>query len=304
MRSMSKVKNIELYVMLIPGLVWVVVYKFMPLYGLTIAFKDFQLFLGRNIWEAIQQSPWIGFDNFEKLLNQSEFVRALRNTLLISVYKIIFLFPLPIILAILMNEIRAVVFKRTIQTLIYLPHFMSWIVVFGIFYTVFGGSGLVNQFLGVFGVEPISFFMSNALFRPLLVVSDGWKEVGWGTIVYLAAITSIDAEQYEAAELDGAGRFRKIVSITLPSMIPIITLMFILRLGSMLEAGFAQVLAMYNPSVYEVADIIQTYVYRIGLGQLNFSLATTLGLFESITGFVLVVSGNYICRKWLNRSLW
>jgi putative aldouronate transport system permease protein len=297
-------KNIDLYAMLIPGLLWALIFKFIPLYGLTIAFKDFELFLGNGVIDAIVKSKWVGFANFESLFASSDFVRALRNTLIISLYKIIFLFPLPILLALFLNELRSVIFKRSIQTLIYLPHFLSWIVVFGVFYIFLGNEGMINQILGFAGFSPIMFFTDTAVFRSVLVISDGWKEVGWGTIIYLATIASVDMEQYEAAEIDGAGRFSKMFKITLPAMIPIISLMLILRLGSMLEAGFGQVLAMYNPAVYDVADIIQTFVYRIGLGQMNFSLATALGLFESVIGFILVVSGNYLCRKLVGKSIW
>lgn len=298
------IKNMDLYVMLVPGLLWVIIFKFIPLYGLTIAFKNFQIFLGNGVVDAIVKSEWVGFANFESLFSSSDFVRALRNTLLISLYKIIFLFPLPVLLALLLNELRSVMFKRGIQTLIYLPHFLSWIVVFGVFYIFLGNEGMINQLLGFIGLPPVMFFTDISVFRSVLIISDGWKEVGWGTIIYLATIASVDMEQYEAAEIDGAGRFSKMFKITLPAMIPIISLMLILRLGSMLEAGFGQVLAMYNPTVYEVSDIIQTFVYRIGLGQMNFSLATALGLFESVIGFILVVSGNYLCRKLVGSSIW
>ncbi|WP_240762719.1 ABC transporter permease [Paenibacillus thalictri] len=297
-------KHIDLYVMLIPGLLWVVIFKFIPLYGLTIAFKNFQLFLGDGIADAIYKSQWVGLAHFESLFISPDFGRALRNTVLISVYKIIFLFPLPVLLALLLNELRSAIFKKSIQTFIYLPHFLSWIVVFGVFYVFMGNEGMINQLLGALGLPPVMFFTDNAVFRSVLVISDGWKEVGWGTIIYLATIASIDTEQYEAAEMDGAGRFIKMFYITLPAMIPIISLMLILRLGNMLEAGFGQVLAMYNPAVYESADIIQTYVYRIGLGQMNFSQATALGLFESVIGLFLVVSGNYLCRALVGRSIW
>jgi putative aldouronate transport system permease protein len=296
--------NYDMYLMLIPGLVWLIVYKFIPLYGISIAFKEFDLFAGSSVFDSIAKSRWIGFDNYTSLFEKPEFLRALKNTLIISFYKILFLFPIPIAIALFLNEIIHTRFKKTIQTLIYLPHFLSWIVIFGIFYTLLSSGGIVNQVLQSFGATPIQFFIDKSVFRGVLIISDGWKECGWGTIVYLAAITSIDTEQYEAAEIDGAGRFTKMLHITLPGLTSIIVLMFILRLGGIMEAGFGQVLVMYNPTVYEVADIIQTYIYRIGLGQMNFSLATAIGVLESVIGLILIVSGNYLCRKFLGKSIW
>lgn len=300
----AALKHYDLYLMLVPALVWVVIYKFVPLFGLSIAFKEYDLFSGDGMFDSIINSPWVGLAHFEQLFARTEFTQALTNTVVISLYKLVFLFPVPIVLALLLNEIRSVVFKRSIQTLIYLPHFLSWIVVFGIFYTLLGNDGLVNHWLRQSGGETVSFFMDKTVFRSLLVVSDGWKEAGWGTIVYLAAIASIDTEQYEAAEIDGAGRFVNMVYITLPGMLPVIILMFMMKLGHILEAGFGQILVMYNPTVYEVADIIQTYIYRIGLGQMNFSQGAALGLFESVLGFIFIVSGNWLCKRLVQRSIW
>jgi len=228
-----------------------------------------------------------------------------KNTLIISIYKIFFLFPLPIILAVLMNEIKNMVFKRGIQTIVYLPHFLSWVIVSGLFLQLLStNGGLINKMIVGLGGESIAFFMNTEVFRSVLISSAGWKEVGWGMIIYLASIATIDPQLYEAAKIDGASRFRQIWHITLPGLVPIIILMFILRLGNILEAGTEQILVMYNSIVYEVADVIGTYVYRIGLGQQDYSFSTAVGLFDSVIGFILIITGNYLSRKFLKRGIW
>lgn len=297
-------RNWDLYVMSLPGLLFLIVYKFIPIYGLTLAFKDFNMFVGNGVVDSVFKSPWVGWKHFERIFASSEFLQIITNTLLISIYKIVFLFPLPIILALLLNEVRLQWFKRSVQTLVYLPHFLSWVVIFGLFYSLLGTYGVVNQLLAWFDVEPIRFFSDASMFRSLLVVSEGWKEVGWSAIIFLAAITSIDPQLYEAAVMDGANRLKRMLHITVPGILPVIVLMFILRVGHILNAGFEQILAMYNPAVYRVADVIQTYVYRVSLGQMDFSLGTALGLFESVIAFVIIVGANAICRRTLGRSLW
>jgi putative aldouronate transport system permease protein len=297
-------RNYDLYLMSIPGLLFVIIYKFIPLYGLTLAFKDFNLFIGDNIIDSVIQSPWVGLKHFEKIFSDPSFLYVIWNTLIISLYKLVFLFPVPIVLAVLLNELRLRLFGRWIQTIVYMPHFLSWVIVFGLFYSLLGSYGIINQFLGVLGVESIGFFTDPHIFRSLLVFTEGWKESGWNTILFLAAMTSIDPQLYEAATMDGANRFRRIWHITLPGIVSVIVLVFILRLGQILNAGFEQVLVMYNPAVYEVADIIQTYVYRIGLGKLDFSLSTALGLFESVVAFILIYSSNMASRKFLGKGIW
>ena len=293
------IKDWDLYVMLIPGIIFLIIFKYTPMYGILIAFKDF------NIFEGMSESPWVGLKHFERLFHSRDFAIVFRNTLVISVYKIVFLFPLPIIMAILLNEMKNMVFKRGIQTVVYLPHFLSWVIVSGLFIDILStNGGIVNRIIVSFGGEPISFFMDKDWFRTVLVTSAGWKETGWSMIVYLAAIASIDPQLYEAAKIDGAGRFRQIWHITLPGMIPIILLMFILRLGNILEAGTEQILVMYNSIVYEVADVIGTYVYRMGLGQQDYSFSTAVGLFDSVVGFILIIGGNYLARKFLHRGIW
>nr|WP_318280973.1 ABC transporter permease subunit [Paenibacillus bovis] len=297
-------QNYDLYLMSIPGLLFVIVYKFIPLFGLTIAFKDFNIFAGDNIVDAVINSPSVGIDHFKKIFSEPELLQKIWNTIIISVYKIVFLFPLPILLALLLNEVRLEIFKRTIQTLVYLPHFLSWVVVFGLFATLLGNDGIFNNVLASLGFEKVNPFTEQDLFRGLLVTTEGWKEVGWSAIIFLAALTGIDLQQYEAAKIDGANRFQRMVYISIPGIFPVVILMLILRVGQVLNAGFEQILAMYNPAVYEVGDIIQTFVYRIGLGKMDFSLGTALGLFESVVAFILIVSSNAICRKTLGRSIW
>ncbi|ASA26238.1 ABC transporter permease [Paenibacillus donghaensis] len=292
-------RNRDYYVLLIPGLLFLLLFKYTPMYGVLIAFQNF------NIFDGIRGSEWVGLAQFHKLILSEEFGQVFMNTLLISVYKIVLLFPVPIVIALVLNEVRRMFFKRTVQTIIYLPHFLSWVIISGLFVTILSTSGgLVNNIIQWFGGEPISFFVSNQYFRSLVVFTAGWKEVGWNAIIFIAAIAGIDQEQYEAAAIDGAGRIRRMLHISLPGILPTIVLMFILRLGSVLDAGTEQILTMYNPVVYETADVIGTFVYRIGLGKMDYSFSTAVGLFNSVVGFILVISGNYISRKLLNRGIW
>jgi len=289
----------DLYLLLVPGICFLLLFKYTPMYGISIAFQDF------NIFDGMAASPWVGFEHFERLFTSSDFSLVLRNTVIISLLKLVILFPLPIIVAILLNELKNMAFKRSIQTVIYLPHFLSWIIVSGLFIDLLSvHGGIVNKWLEQLGFAPIAFFMNNDYFRSVLVATAGWKETGWSTIVYLAAFSTIDPGLYEAARMDGASRFRQIWHITLPGIAPIIVLMFILRLGSLFEAGTEQILAMYNPTVYKVSDVIGTYVYRVGMGRQEYSFTTAVGLFESVIGFILVISGNYLSRKYLKRGIW
>lgn len=293
-----------MYLMLLPGLFFLFIYKLLPLYGILIAFKDYNIFLGKNPIDAIAQSPWVGFTHFERLFASSQFLKVLSNTLIINGLKIVWLFPIPIICAILLNEIRRSSYRKFAQTAIYMPYFFSWVVIFGIFYSLFGSYGIVNTAVTALGGTRIGFFTDTGIFRSVLVFTEGWKEVGYNTVIYLAAITGIDTTLYEAARVDGAGKLRQIWSITMPGLLPTIVLMLILKVGHILETGFEQVLVFYNPAVYDVADIIQTYVYRIGIGQMDFSLSTALGLFNSVVAFILIVGANAVSRKLLNRSIW
>ena len=293
-----------MYLMLIPGLFFLFIYKFAPLYGILIAFKDYNIFAGSNPIDAIAKSPWVGFANFERLFKSSEFIKVLVNTLIINGMKILFLFPIPIICAILLNEIRNKAFRKLSQTAIYVPYFFSWVVVFGIFYSMFGSYVVVNNVIAALGHARIKFFTDTGIFRWLLVFTEGWKEIGYNTVIYLAAITGIDIALYEAASVDGANKWKQIWHVTMPGLLPTIVLMFILKVGYILDTGFEQVLVFYNPAVYDVADIIQTYVYRLGMGQMDFPLSTALGLFNSVVAFVLIVSANMISKKLIHRSIW
>ena len=287
----------DMYLILLPSLILLVLFKYTPMWGIRIAFQDFNIFNANG-------SPYVGFANFAKLFTSKDFYMILKNTLLISVYKIVVLFPLGVFIALVLNEIRSTAFKRAAQTIIYIPHFFSWIVVAGIFFTFLSSSGMVNQLFNALGAGSVNFLSSPKLFRSVLVFSAGWKELGWNAIVFLAAIAGIDQELYEAAELDGAGRLRQIVNITLPGILSTIVLMFILRIGNLLEAGTEQILAMYNPVVYGVSDVIGTYVYRVGLGQMDYSFTTAVGLFNSTVGFLFVIIGNFLSRRTTGKGIW
>ncbi|TVY10979.1 ABC transporter permease [Paenibacillus cremeus] len=291
--------NIDLYLLLIPGLLFLLIFKYTPMYGIVIAFQDF------NIFDGVSGSPWVGFEQFQKLFQSDEFMQVFRNTLLISLYKIILLFPIPILIALLLNEVAKMWFKRTIQTIIYLPHFLSWVIIAGLFVNILSPTGgLLNEFIVALGGKPISFLIDNAWFRSIVVFTAGWKEIGWNAIIFIAAIAGIDQDQYEAASIDGAGRIKQMIHITLPGIAPTIVLMFILRIGNLLEAGTEQILTLYNPVVYETGDVIGTFVYRVGLGKMDYSFSTAVGLFNSVVGFLLIVSGNLLSKKLVKRSIW
>ncbi|GIP15965.1 protein LplB [Paenibacillus montaniterrae] len=286
-------KSKYLFLMLVPTLVWYVIFHYGPLYGVQLAFKEFSPMKG--IWG----SPWVGLEHFKFLFFQSpDFLRIFRNTVLISLYNIVFGFPAPIILALLLNELRFKFFKRIAQSISYIPHFFSWVVLAGIITVMLSPSeGPVNYILKMLGMEPIYFLADTQYFRSTLVATGIWKEIGWGTIIYLAALSGVDPTLYEAAKIDGASRPKQTWYITLPSILPVITIMFILSLGGILNAGFDQIFNLYNPAVYEVADIIDTYVYRAGILGAQFGLTTAVGLFKNIIGITLVLTTNYIVKK-------
>jgi len=294
-RSMWKEykKSRYLFLMLVPTLIWYALFHYGPLYGVQLAFKDFSPIKG--IWG----SPWVGLEHFKFLFFQSpDFLRIFRNTVLISLYHLIFGFPAPIILALLLNEIRFSVFKKVAQSISYIPHFFSWVVLAGIVTVMLSPSeGPVNYILTMLGMEPIYFLADSNYFRSTLVITGIWKEIGWGTIIYLAALSGVDPALYEAAKMDGASRAKQTWYVTLPSILPVITIMFILSLGGILNAGFDQIFNLYNPAVYDVADIIDTYVYRAGILGAQFGLTTAVGLFKNIIGITLVLGTNYIVKK-------
>ena len=285
-------KDWQLHLMILPGLLFILIFKYMPLGGITIAFKEF--LPGKGIWG----SPWVGLENFEYMLALPDTKRVMWNTLFIAAAKILINFPVPIIISILLNEVKNHGFKRSVQTIIYLPYFISWVILAGIIQDLFAKEGLINQFLGIFGAEPVFFLGNKYAFLGVLIGTDVWKNFGYNTVVYLAAITGIDETLYEAAKIDGANRFQQIWNVTLPGIAPIVVLMMILNLGNVLNAGFEQIFNLYNPLVYETADIIDTFAYRISLVEANYSLGTAVGLLKSVVSFILIVTSYKIANKY------
>ena len=284
-------KKKYLYLMLIPAIVYYIIFCYIPMYGVTIAFKDFNPMLG--IWK----SEWQGFDTFRKLFEMEKFYSVFWNTIRISLIRLVFGFPFPIIIALLLNELRNVRLKKTIQTIIYVPNFISWVVLGGILTSILSmDTGIVNQVIKTLGFEPIGFLTDEKFFVPTMVVSMIWKTFGWNTIIYLAAMTGVDTQLYEAATVDGANRWQKLINITLPCIRSVIVVVLITRIGSLMQTGFEQIFVLYHPGVYGTADIIDTYVYRMGLQEGKFELATAVGLFKSVINFALVVIANKIAR--------
>lgn len=280
-----------LYIMMLPGLLYLLVFRYFPMLGLVIAFKDYDIFKG--IWA----SEWVGLENFKEIFSSVDFANIFKNTMKISFSKILFGFPIPILLAIMLNEIRNIKFKKVTQTLLYLPHFLSWVVIGGImtnlFSPVFGVAGEVFKLLGM---EPVNFLASKNSIFWVVIASDVWKECGWSTIVFLAALTQVDVSLYEAARMDGANKFRQMLHITLPAISGIIILMLILRIGKIMNAGFEQVLVLQNPITQEVIDIFDTFVYREGLGRGDFSFAAAVDMFKSVIALILVTSADKISK--------
>ncbi|WP_091171073.1 sugar ABC transporter permease [Paenibacillus sp. 1_12] len=291
-------KNKYLYMMLTPVLLYYVLFHYLPMYGALIAFKDYSP--ARGIWG----SDWTGFDHFVQFFNGPYFIRTLKNTLLISFYDLLFGFPAPIVLALLLNEIRLSWFKRAVQTITYMPHFISLIVICGMIKDFTSTGGLIATLVAWLGGPKESLLLSSEWFRTIFISSGIWQHVGWGTIIYLAALTTIDTEQYEAAKIDGANRWRQMRYITLPGIVPTIIIMLILDLGRLLNVGFEKIILLYNPSTYETADVISSYVYRAGLQEFNYSFSAAVGLFNSVINFGLVILSNYISRKVNDTSLW
>jgi len=281
--------------MLLPGVIWFLVYRYYPMYGVLIAFKEYDFASG--IWGSPWADPWYGY--FRQFFESPYFGQLMTNTLLISLYKLVFGMLPSVVLAIFLNEVRTAWFKKWVQTLSYMPHFLSWVIIYGIAIAFLSQSdGLVNRWLAELGMDKIGFLTSVDWFRSIIVATDVWKDLGWGAIIYLAAIAGIDPTLYEAARMDGAGRMRSIWHVTLPGIRNVIVLLLILRLGYIMDAGFEQIYVMYNLQVLSVADIIDTWVYRTGLQQLNFSLASAVGLFKSVIGLILVFAANRIAKKW------
>lgn len=286
-----------LWLMALPGLLFFIVYKYLPMLGVVIAFKDYNLMLG--IWD----SKWVGLKHFYRIFENPDIGRIFLNTLIISFYQIVFAFTIPIFLAIMIHEVSKRSFKRVLQTVFYMPHFLSWVVVAGIFYLMFQSDGAVNNMLLDMGLSKIDILSNSDNFRFMLVLQVIWKESGWGTIIYLAALSSIDMELYEAAKMDGAGRLRQIWNITLPGIRSTIVVLFILRLGSVLDVGFEQIFLMLNPSVRDVGEVIETYVYQAGVVNGNFSFSTAVGLLKGLIGLIMIFGANKLAKRMGERGV-
>ncbi|MCU6711317.1 ABC transporter permease subunit [Paenibacillus sp. J5C_2022] len=294
------IRDKYLYMMLLPVIFFYIIFKYLPMGGEIIAFKDYRF------TDGILGSKWAGFKHFELLFDSADFWRVLRNTLLLNVYSIVFGFPVPIVLALLLNEVRREWYKRIVQNFLYVPHFISWVVLGGILVAMLSPStGIVNLILDkVFGIDPI-YFMANSSWWPVMYTLSGiWREAGWGTILYLAAMAAIDTQLYEAAKIDGANKLRQIWHVTLPGIRSTIAILLILRMGSMMDVGLEQTLVLQNSSVLDVADVISTYVYRVGLQNMNYSYTTAIGLFQSIVGLILIISVNRMIKVSGERGLW
>ncbi len=288
-----------LFIMLLPCLAYYFVFHYMPMYGVIIAFKKY------DIAKGIMGSPWVGLTNFINFFQGPYAFRLIRNTLLLSLYNLIFYFPIPIIFALFLNEVTSKWFKKAVQTVSYLPHFISVVIVVGLLQSMLSPqTGIINKLITSLGGESINFFMKPEWFRTLYIGSSIWQEFGWGSIIYLSALSAVDTGLYEAAQLDGAGRFRCMWHITLPAISPTIVTLLILRVGNLLNVGYEKVIMMYNPGIYETADIISTYVYRVGLSQANYSFGTAVGLMNSIVSMVLILITNTVSKKLTDTSLW
>lgn len=285
------------YLMLVPAFLWLIFFSIVPMFGIVMAFQDYNPGLG------MLRSPFVGLENFEYMLQISDVRQAILNTVIIAVGKIIGNIAVPLIFAILLNEICFKKLQRPIQTIVYMPYFLSWVILAKIVLNIFGYTGPINQIMEIFGKEPVNFFGEPSFFRPLVIATDVWKGFGYNTVVYLAAILGIDPTLYEAAAADGAGRFKRIWHITLPGIRMTVALLAILSLGNILNAGFDQIYNLYNPLVYSTGDIIDTWVYRYGLQNLQFSLATAVGLFKSVISVILIALGYWMADKFTGYKL-
>jgi putative aldouronate transport system permease protein len=286
------VRDRWLYVILLPGVLYFIIFKYVPMFGLLMAFEDYKPHLG------FMNSPWVGMKHFERFFSEPQFWMLFRNTILLAIYNLVFFFPLPIVLALMLNEVRIGIFKRFAQTLLYLPHFVSWVVAVGIFYVLFTTEGgVINELIQKIGIEKIPFLLSEDWFRPMIISQSIWKEAGWGTIIFLAALSGVDLQLYEAARMDGAGRWRQLWHITMPAIRSTIVILFILRLGSFLDTGFEHIFLMLNSMNREVGEVFDTFVYMKGLTQGQYSYSAAVGMFKSLVGLVLVLGSNWIAKK-------
>lgn len=292
-------QNIWLYIFLVPGFLYLLIFNYLPMYGIIIAFKNF------NVTKGIFGSDWIGLSNFKYLFHSKDFIVVFKNSVVLSALRMFWGFPAPILLAIMLNEVRNLNFKKGVQTIVYLPHFISWVVITGMVAMFLAPSGgLINKFLELFGVNAIAFLSEPKYFRTVLIITEIFKEIGWGTIIYLAAMTGIDPEIYEAAVIDGSSRIQRIRYITLPGISTTIVVLLVLRMGSILRNGFEQVYLLQSPLVYSVSDIFETYTYRVGLLEGRYSYSTAVGIFQSIVGLIMITATNRLSRIINENSLW
>ncbi|MFC4402699.1 ABC transporter permease [Gracilibacillus xinjiangensis] len=292
-------KNKLIYLMILPGLIYFLIYKYLPMYGLIISFQDYKPYKG------IAGSEWVGFAHFERLFTSSEFWMIFKNTLMLFGLQVFVFFPIPIILSLMLNEVRHNFFKRSVQTLVYIPHFMSWVVIVSISYVMLTlDGGIVNAVLETLGFQPINFLLNDEWFRPMYILQVIWREAGWGTIIFLAAITAVDPSLYEAARMDGANRFRQMWHITLPAIRSVIIVLLILKIGDVLELGFEHVYLLLNSSNRNVAEIFDTYVYVAGLQQGQFSYSTAVGFFKGIVGLIMVMFANWLAKRFNEEGIY
>jgi putative aldouronate transport system permease protein len=290
--------NKSLYLMMLPVLIYYAIFHYAPMYGAIIAFKDFSPVKG------IMESDWVGLQNFKDFMNSFYFWRILKNTLVLSLYSILFEFPAPILLALFMNELKNKFFGRFVQSVSYMPHFISMVVICGILTDFTNSGGFINSIIAHFGGDGQALLQKPEYFRPIYVISEIWQKIGWESIIYMAALMGIDQEQYEASRIDGAGRLKQMLHITLPGIAPTIAIMFIMRMGNLLNVGFEKIILLYNPVTYSTADVISSFVYRKGLLEFNWGFSASVGLFNSVINLILLVAANQISRKISKNGLW
>ncbi|MCI9542131.1 MAG: sugar ABC transporter permease [Lachnospiraceae bacterium] len=287
-----------MYLLMLLPILYYIIFCYGPMYGVLIAFKDYKI--AKGVWA----SPWVGFKWFEKFLTDAYFWKLVRNTLLLNIYGLLWGFPIPIILALMLNEVSNSKFKRVVQTVSYLPHFISTVVICGMLINFLSLDGLINQLLAALGLQKIQFLMQPKWFRTIFTASGIWQSCGWTSIIYLAALTSVDQQLIEAAHIDGANRFQRILHVTIPAITPTISIMLIMQLGRLMTLGYEKIILLYNGSTYETADTIATYVYRRGILNADYSYSTAVGLFQTVVGVILLVTANKVSNKLSETSLW
>jgi putative aldouronate transport system permease protein len=285
-------QDLFLYLLILPGVLYFLIFKYVPMWGVLISFQNYSPFTG------LLHSEWVGFEHFQRFFSNDDFAILFRNTMAINLLSLIFFFPLPILVSLLLNELKVEWFKKTLQSIIYLPHFLSWVIIVGLSFLMLSkDQGVINQVLVSLGYDKVDFLTEPKFFWGLLTLQSIWKELGWGTVIFLAAMSGVDPQLYEAARMDGAGRFRQMWNVTLPGIRNVIIILLILRIGHIMDVGFEQVYLMMNGAVSSVADVFDTYVYRVGIQQGDFSYSTAVGLFKSVVGLLLVIGANRLAKK-------